>query len=150
MQTICNMVLKEGCLIFLRSRVLIFDDATRSRQELDAYKMAPPFLQISQFYRYLTYLESILEIWPVYSIFLLPLIINMSLPFPNLHPLVAELAAELFPAKCYQSLGQEVQEALDQGVDELREWNITSDINFLQFASDLLTKWVPSANTDET
>ncbi|MCJ1259181.1 hypothetical protein MMC24_007017 [Lignoscripta atroalba] len=74
----------------------------------------------------------------------------MSIPLLTLHPLVVKLLERLGIDGRYPSLAKAVQQALDQDIDELREWKITSALSFLQFASNLLTNWVPSENKDGT
>ncbi|KIX98986.1 uncharacterized protein Z520_05447 [Fonsecaea multimorphosa CBS 102226] len=43
-----------------------------------------------------------------------------------------------------QSLAKAIQEGLDEGVVELKFWNITSADNFMYYANYLLTSWIPS------
>ncbi|MCJ1295060.1 hypothetical protein MMC34_006621 [Xylographa carneopallida] len=75
----------------------------------------------------------------------------MPIPLPDLlHPLIAELALQLGEVGRYKSLVQAVQKALTQAPDELQDLGITSDITFLNFASNLLTSWIPSENADGT
>ena len=66
------------------------------------------------------------------------------------HPWVTYLERHLIAIDRYHSLELAVQQALAHGVNEPIEWNITSAESFLEFASSLLTSWVPFENRDGT
>ncbi|OAP63756.1 hypothetical protein AYL99_02983 [Fonsecaea erecta] len=43
-----------------------------------------------------------------------------------------------------QSLAKAIQQGLDEDIEELKVWNITSADNFMYYASFLLTNWIPT------
>ncbi|KIW83332.1 hypothetical protein Z517_02577 [Fonsecaea pedrosoi CBS 271.37] len=73
------------------------------------------------------------------------------LPFPTsgpLDPYVNYLKGYLTKLGRYdqgdQSLAKAIQQGLDEGIEQLTAWNITSADNFMYYANYLLTSWIPT------
>ncbi|MCJ1352981.1 MAG: hypothetical protein MMC33_002965 [Icmadophila ericetorum] len=105
----------------------------------------------------MTHIPHTLFLWPVESSTLWTLArfpvkrkLKPTLPAVSLHPWVAHLEDQLIATDRYHSFDLAVQQALPQGIDEPKDWNITSARSFLEFASKLLTSWVPFENRDGT
>lgn len=73
-------------------------------------------------------------------------------PLPDvevpLHPYVRYLASSLTKMKRFNDLEDAIKQCLKDGVVEFEEWKITDANRFLQYASSLLSRWVPSETQD--